>query len=120
MPRTPLANFVNDRDETSADGRQPILHLRRHDTVILARDQAAVRQRLELAAENARRNLPRSLDAAQETGSNLPIAQRPVFEVPEDTQFVLAADHLLKRRDRAAMKPFRRGRHRCRCSLRLL
>src|ERR1700719_2766228 len=57
VTRTPFANFADHRDKAAPHGRQAILYLRRHHAVVLSRDQPALRQRLEFAAENARRDL---------------------------------------------------------------
>ena len=62
-------------------------------------------QRLQLAAEHARRDLGAARRTAQQAASDLAIAPRAVLQVPDDAQLVLAADHFLKRRDRAAYAP---------------
>src|SRR4051794_5601331 len=49
-----------------------------------------------VAAENARGDFLAARDAAQQAASYLTVAQRTVFQVPDDAQLVFAADHPLE------------------------
>src|ERR1700678_2037915 len=117
MSLAPFANFADHGDEAATDWRQAIFDLGRHHAIILSRDQSTSGERLELAAEHTRSDFGRPLGAAKQTGFEFAVALRPVLQIPQDPQLVLAADHLLKRADRAAMQAFLRGvRHRRSCS----
>src|SRR5204862_6452277 len=102
MARAPVANGGDDRNKTFTFTREPVLDLRRHDAVILAVDQPRSGQRLRFAAEHAGRDFRGAACAAQQAGSYLAIASGTMLQIPDDAQLVLAADHLLERRHRAA------------------
>jgi hypothetical protein len=76
-------------------------HLGRNDTVVLSVYEPAMGERLELAAEDAWSDLPRSLGASRETGPDLAITKGAVLEIPHDAELVFPTDHLLERHDRA-------------------
>src|SRR5689334_14739802 len=111
MAQAPVANGCNHRNEALALAGQAILDPGRHHAKILAVDQPRFSQRLQLAAEHARRDLRTALKAAQQTIPDFTVAQWTILEIPDDPQLVLAADHLLKRGDRTAARQ-RRSRFR--------
>src|ERR1700682_1921862 len=102
MPGPPFADRIDDRHEAAAHRRQAIVDLGRHRAVVAAVDQAGRGQCLELAAQHPGRDLSRAVAAAQQAAADLAIAPRAVLEVPQDTDLVLAAHHLLERQHRTA------------------
>jgi len=58
MPAAPIADRGDDGDEAAAFAGQAIFDLRRNHAVVLAVDEPACRQRLQLAAQHARREFP--------------------------------------------------------------
>src|SRR5262249_51010799 len=86
-------------NEAAPLARQAILDLGRDDAIILAVDEPRLGECLQLAAEDAGRHRLRPFPAAQQAGADLAVAQRAVLEVPDGAQLVLAADHLLERRN---------------------
>src|SRR6266478_5963565 len=84
----------------------------RNDAVILAVDQAAFGERLQFAAEHARRDFRTAVEPPQQPRPDLAIAPRPILQIPDDPKLVLAADKLLERRDRTGVRLTRfRPRH---------
>ncbi|MGA8603307.1 MAG: hypothetical protein WB663_18180, partial [Beijerinckiaceae bacterium] len=51
----------------------------------------------------ARRDFPGAFQATQEAASDLVVAKRTVFQIPDDPQLVFAADHFLERSDGASV-----------------
>src|SRR5271155_2599834 len=107
----PIANDRDDRHEALPCLGQTVFDLGRNEAVILARDHSGFGQRLQLAAQHAGRDFPGSRRAAEQAGSDFTVAPGSILEVPQDADFVFAADHGLKRHHRAAVRP---DRFRCR------
>src|SRR5207245_2605699 len=101
MPVAPVADRGDHGDEALALAGEAIFHLGRDDAVILAVNQAAFGQRLQLPAPYARRDLAAAVQPAQQPGPDLAVAARPILQVPYDPELVFAADQLLERRNRA-------------------
>src|ERR1700730_17676551 len=102
MPGPPFADRIDDRHEAAAHRRQAIVDLGRHRAVVAAVDQAGRGQRLELAAQHCDVNIPRAVAAAQQAAADLAVAPRAILEIPQDTDLVFAAHHLLERQHRTA------------------
>src|SRR5258708_10010972 len=101
MPRAPVADRGDDGHKTLALAGQAIFHLRRNDTVILAVDQALLGERLQFARQHAARDFGGAACAAQPPGPDLAVALRAILHSPDHPQPVLAAVHLLERRNTA-------------------
>src|SRR5216683_1538745 len=71
MPRAPFADRGDDRHEATAHRRQAVVDLGRHGAVVATVDQAGGRQGLELAAQDAGRDLRRAVAAAQHAAPEL-------------------------------------------------
>jgi hypothetical protein len=71
---------------------------------------SVVDKRLQFPAQDAGRYLRRSRNPSQEPFPNLSEAERPIPQIPEEPQFVLAADHALKLGDRAGLSSRGSGR----------
>src|ERR1700722_14985376 len=93
MALAPFADRGDDRRETPARLGQAIFDLGRHEAIILACDQSSGDQRLEFAAEHARRDFRSPSRAAQQSGPDFAVAARSFLQVPQNPNFVFAADH---------------------------
>src|SRR5271165_1777161 len=81
VAHAPFSDHIDDRNETLSAARQAIFDLGRHHGEILANDEAAGHEGLELAAEHARGNLLAGVASAQQATPDLAIAQWPVLEI---------------------------------------
>src|SRR5260370_26375287 len=102
MTRAPVADGGTDRNKALALAGQAIFDLGGNDAVVPAVDQPRFGQRLQFAGEHAGRDFRAAVRTSKQAGSDLAIALGTVLQVPDDPQLVLAADHLLERRDRTA------------------
>src|SRR3981081_3781629 len=102
MTGAPFTNRIDDRHKAAAHRRQAIVDLGRDRAVVAAVDPAADGQCLGLAAQHPGRDLRRAVAAAQQAAPDLAVAPRAILEVPQDTDLVLAAHHLLESQHRTA------------------
>jgi hypothetical protein len=97
---SPSKNLIHDRDQCFSLWRQAVFDLRRHDRELLAVDESALLEVLELPAENARRDrLPQR--SQKQRLANLTVSFRAFDQHPQDAQLVLSAGQLIERDERA-------------------
>src|SRR5260370_31312914 len=97
---SPSKDLIHDWDQRSPLRRETVFDLRRHDRKLLAVDESALLEVLELAAENTRRDrLPQR--SQKQRLANLTVAFRAFDQHPQDAQLVLSAGQLIERDERA-------------------
>src|SRR5471030_2812870 len=102
VAKSPFADCSDDGNKTLAHAGQTVFDLGRNDAIILSLNQACVSKSFQLTTQDSWSDFLAPIGSSKQATLDLAIAQRAVFEVPQDSDFIFPADHFLARQDRAA------------------